>query len=82
MTTFLGLYRGAALYEVSEVDPSEGKTLGSKLIAKAMVPEQENLKVDFIEEAATQQEAFEKIKKAIDTYLADHNMNKFVIDIL
>lgn len=82
MTTFLGLYRGAAIYEVGAVDPSEGETLGSKLIAKAMIPDQENMKVDFIEEAATQQEAQEKIKKAIDKYLADHDMDKFVIDIL
>lgn len=82
MTTFLGLYRGAALYEVGGIAPSEGETLGSKVIAKAMVPEQENMKVDFIEEAATQQEAQKKIKKAIDTYLADHDMDKFVIDIL
>lgn len=82
MTTFLGMYRGAAIYEVSEVDPSEGEMLGSKVIAKALIPDQENMKVDFIEDAATQQKAVEKIKKAIDKYLADHDMDKFVIDIL
>ncbi|GEM_PF-4951073 len=45
MTTFLVLYRGAVLCQVSEVVPSEGETLGSKIIAKAMVLEQENLKL-------------------------------------
>ncbi|TYP93745.1 hypothetical protein LX73_1455 [Fodinibius salinus] len=31
MTTFLNSYRGASLYEVNEVDLSEGETLGSNL---------------------------------------------------
>lgn len=81
MTKFLGVYRGAAVYEVGRVDPSEGEKLGTKVIAKAMIPDQENLKVDFIEEAGDQQEALEKIKKTIDRYLDKHELEKFVIDI-
>lgn len=80
MTTFLDSYKGAEIYTFGEVDPSEGETLGSKLIAKAMIPGQENLKIDFIEEAATQNQALKKIKTTIDRYLDDHGMNKFEID--
>lgn len=82
MTTFLGLYRGALFYEISGIDPSEGETLGSKVIAKAMIPNQENLKVDFIEEAATREVTLEKIKKVIDQFLEDHDIDEFVIEIL
>lgn len=82
MTKFLGVYRGAAVYEVEEFDSSEGEKMGSKLIAKAMLPDQKNMRVDFAEEAATQEKAREKIKKTINQYLADHNMDQFEIDIL
>lgn len=82
MTKFLGTYRGAAVYEVEEFDSSEGQKMGSKLIAKAMLPDQNNMKVDFAEAAATQEKAREKIKKTIDQYLDEHDMNQFEIDIL
>lgn len=76
MKTSLGLYREAAIY-AEKIDPSKGRLLGSKVIAEAFIPGHENLKVDFIEEAATQEEALKKIKKAIDTYLASHDIDKF-----
>lgn len=82
MTTFLGKYRGAALYEVKEFDSSEGQKMGSKLIAKATLPDPKNMKVDFVEEAATLEQAREKMEKAIDRYLDEHNINQFEIDIL
>lgn len=81
MMKFLGIYRGAAIYEV-DLDPSEGRKLGSKVIAKAMIPAPKNMKVDFVKEAGDQQEALEKIKKTIDRYLDKHELEKFVIDIL
>lgn len=82
MTKFLGTYRGAAVYEVEVFDSSEGEKMGSKLIAKAMLPDQQNMQVDFSEEAATQEKAREKIKKTIDRYLAEHDIKQFEIDIL
>lgn len=82
MTKFLGEYRGAAVYEVEEFESSEGQKVGSKIVAKAMFPGQQNMKVDFVEEAGTQQKAREKIKKAIDRYLEEQNINQFEIDIL
>jgi hypothetical protein len=82
MTKFLGTYRGAAVYEIEAFDSSEGEKIGAKLIAKAMLPDQQNMQVDFAEEAATQEKAQEKIKKAIDRYLDEHEMNQFKIDIL
>lgn len=77
MTKFLNTYRGAEIYEVEEFDSSEVVKMGSKLIAKAMLPDQQNMKVDFAEEAATQEKAREKIKKAIDRYLDEHDIDKF-----
>lgn len=82
MTNFLGMHRGAALYEVRESDPSEGEILGSKVIAKALVPNHENMRVDFIEEAATRDEALDKLKKRIDRYLDKHQLREFVNEIL
>lgn len=79
MTTFLGLYKGAEIYEV-DLDPSEGEKLGSKVIAKARIPGQKNLKVDFVEEASDQEEALEKVNKTIDKYLEEHELKEFVID--
>lgn len=82
MTKFLGEYRGAAVYEVEEFESSEGQKMGSKIVAKGIIPGQQNMKVDFVEEADTEEQAREKIKNAIDRYLDEHDMNQFEIDIL
>lgn len=82
MTRFLGRYRGAAIYEIEEFDSSEGQKLGSKVLAKAMTPDLKNMKVDFIEEGANQLDALDKIKKDIDQFLAEHEMETFVTDYL
>lgn len=63
MTKFLGVYRGAAIYEVEQFESSEGQKLGSKILAKAMLPDQPNMKADFVEEAESQEKALKKIKK-------------------
>ncbi|MFH5884164.1 hypothetical protein ACG2F4_07625 [Halalkalibaculum sp. DA3122] len=77
MATFLDFYKGASIFEVSEVDPSEGETLRTKLIAKAVLQDQPNMKVDFVEQAATPVEAREKIKNAIDRFLDEHDITQF-----
>lgn len=77
MKKHLDIYKGAAIYEIH---PSEGKALGSKLIAKALIPNQENMKVDFIEEAATLDEAMRQIKNAIDNYLLKHELEMLAPD--
>lgn len=82
MTKFLGVYRGAAIYEVEQFESSEGQKMGSKILAKAMLSDQPNMKVDFVEEAESQDKAREKIKKTIDKYLDVHDMDQFEIDIL
>ena len=82
MTKFLGVYRGAAIYEVEQFESSEGQKIGSKLLAKAMLPDQPNMQVDFVEEAESQKKARQKIKNVIDKYLDEHDMNQFEIDIL
>lgn len=82
MTKFLGVYRGATIYEVEQFESSEGKKIGSKILAKAMLPDRPNMKVDFVEEAESQEKAREKIKKAIDKCLDEHDMDQFEIDIL
>lgn len=58
------------------------KALGNKFIAKAIIPGHENLKVDFIEEATTQELALDQIKNVIDKYLAEHQKDTFNTDIL
>lgn len=81
MTKFLGVYRGAAIYEIEEFDSSEGEKMGCKILAKALLSGQQNMKVDFVEEAETEEKARKKIKAAIDRYLEKHNMENFKIDI-
>lgn len=82
MDKFLGTYRGAALYEITGERESEGQLLGSKVKAEGMLPEPENMKVDFFEEAENQKVAMKKLIKAIDHYLDDHELNKFVFENL
>ncbi|MFH5831033.1 hypothetical protein [Halalkalibaculum sp. DA384] len=82
MTKFLGTYRGAAIYEVGEFDSPAGEKAGSKLMAKAVYPYKQNLQVDFVEQAGTQQKACEKIKKTIDRFLDEHDMTQFEISSL
>ncbi|SMO69045.1 hypothetical protein [Fodinibius sediminis] len=77
MTKFLGIYRGAEIYEIDEFDPSEGEKVGSRVIAKAMLPEQQNMKVDFSVEAGTREKAQEKIQKTIDHYLEKYDIGEF-----
>lgn len=77
MTKYLGQYRGAAIYEMEEFDASEGQKIGSKIMAKAVSPDQENLKIDFTAKASTQKQAIEKVKKAIDHFLQEHEIEAF-----
>ncbi|SHG52476.1 hypothetical protein SAMN05443144_13221 [Fodinibius roseus] len=81
MTKFLGVYRGSAIYEIEEFDTTEGEKMGCKILAKALLSDQQNIQVDFVEEAETEEKAREKIKVAIDRYLKKHNMQSFKIDI-
>ncbi|MBN2731870.1 MAG: hypothetical protein JXR26_05505 [Balneolaceae bacterium] len=79
MTKFLGVYRGAAMYEIEEFEASKGQKVGTKILAKAMPPDTENLKIDFVAEASNQKEALRKIKKEINRFLDEHNMDEFII---
>lgn len=79
MTKFLGVYRGAAMYEIEEFEASKGHKVGTKILAKAMTPDTENLKIDFVAEASNQKKALEKVKKDIDRFLDEHNMDEFII---
>lgn len=82
MTKFLGVYRGAAMYEIEEFEASKGQKVGTKILAKAIIPDTENLKIDFGAEASNQKKALEKVKKDIDRFLDEHNMDEFIIDPL
>lgn len=81
MIKFLGLYRGAAIYEVDDFEPEEYLKDGSRIIAKAMTPELNNKSVEFVEQAADLEMARSKIEHAIDEYLSDNDMDRFIIDI-
>ncbi|NGP88975.1 hypothetical protein [Fodinibius halophilus] len=80
MTKFLGTYRGAAVYEVEQFDPSEGEKVDVKLIANGFHPGQQNMKVDFAEEATSVKDAQEKIETAIDRYLEEYGLNQLESD--
>lgn len=81
MTKFLSIYRGAAVYEIEKFDSAEGEKMDVKIIAKAMTPNLKNMKVDFVQEASTREKALEKVKKDIDRFLDEQNMDQFVIDL-
>lgn len=82
MTKFLGVYRGAAMYEIEEFEASKGQKVGTKILAKAMTPDAENLKIDFVAEASNQKKALKKVKKDIDQFLEEHDLDRFIIDPL
>jgi len=50
--------------------------LNYKVIAKGRHPEDENLLLDFVGEASKEQKAINVVKKKIDHYLSEHNLNK------
>lgn len=75
MKSFIKTYRGADIYEVEKVDESEGKKLGVKLLAKVSMPQQKNLKSDFIQKADDMEQALEKVERAIDDYLSEHEIS-------
>lgn len=77
MTKPLEMYRGVAIYEVTQPKISDEEILGSKVIAKVVNTDQENLQIDFKEEAANREEAVIKIKKKIDHYLDKNDLKKF-----
>lgn len=80
MNNFLERYRGAKIYESEVVDPTKGRKLRAKVVAKAIIPGQQNLKVDFIERAPEVPEAVARIKKAIDRYLEEHEFDTFATE--
>lgn len=81
MITFLGVYRGAAVYEYDGTDSAEGQKQGSKVVAKAMTSDLDNLNVVFVEEGDTTDMARDMIKRTIDHYLENNHLEHFVRDI-
>jgi hypothetical protein len=82
MMKFLGVYRGAALYEYDEIEELEGKRATIKIVAKAMTTQNDNLSVTFVKQEPNEESARKAIKKTIDHYLEEHNMDQFVTDVL
>lgn len=78
--TFLGIYRGATVYEVNEFKAADGVKLNSKVLAKAQVPGSGNLVVDFVATAPSREQALDKVKADIDRYLEEHDIDAFVIE--
>lgn len=77
MTQFISFYKGASLFEVHAVKPSEGEAMDSKIIAKAVSPEQENMRIEFTATAGSQEKALQRIRKTIDDYLTEHETDSF-----
>lgn len=53
----LETYRGATIYQNSELDPSLCEVINLKLFAKGRMPDPDNLIIHFDAEAPTQDEA-------------------------
>ena len=77
MKNFIETYRGTDIYESNSISKKEGKELGKRLTSHAVVPGLSHLHTEFIEEADTMSTAMEKMHKAIDRYLLDHELNHF-----
>gem|GEM_PF-5728355 len=58
------------------MDEKDGQLLNYKVVAKGRHPKEENLLLDFIGEASKEQKAMKVVKKKIDNYLSEHNLNK------
>lgn len=54
--------------------------LECRVKAEGWLPEPENMKVDFAEEAENQEKAVKKIKAKIDRYLDKHKIEEFVFE--
>lgn len=76
----LETYRGAAIYEVNPTNMSENQLLTYKVRAEGLLPEPDNMKVDFVEEAQSRDQAIKLVKKQIDQYLDKHEIKKFVYE--
>lgn len=71
-------YRGASISEVKLTNVSQDQLFTFKVKAEGILPDPENMKVDFVEEAQKRDQAIKKIKEQIDRYLDKHKIEKFV----
>lgn len=78
MKNYIKKYHGAAIYEDSEMNQSEGIPLSFRVIAKGILPGNGNLTVDFIEQSNTRAEAIQKVEQDIDQYLSEHEISEFL----
>lgn len=78
MRKYIKEYRGARIYEASHIDESIGKPMGIQLFAKAKLPKEGQLSVDFIEKADTREKAMTQLEHDIDDYLQEHALDSFV----
>lgn len=77
MTNYIKTYHGADIFEISFMDITDGNLLNHKIVAKAKLPNQTNVIVDFIETSRTRQRAVAKVQNAIDQYLKEHDLISF-----
>lgn len=77
---FLDTYRGAKIYEVNPVNQSEGQKIEFKVKAEGVLPDTDNIKVDFIEEAGIREQAVKAVKLKIDHYLDKQGVKQFIPD--
>lgn len=78
MHTFLGNYKGVSLYEVEEFNREDGQQIQSKIIAQALIPGQENMKVDLTETATSRQGALKKMEQEIDRLREARGITSFI----
>lgn len=62
---------------MNPVNRSEGQKIEFKVKAEGMLPEPNNIKVDFIEEAGNLEQAVKAVKLKVDRYLAKQEIKQF-----
>ncbi|WP_409029513.1 hypothetical protein [Gracilimonas sediminicola] len=73
---YLEVYKGTVIFEDDSITLPEGCFVNQKLIAQALVPGHQNLKVSFSSISGSKQTAILKIRDKIDDYLQSHHLDR------
>lgn len=76
MKKFVNHYNGAEIYEVSETDEAGVQQLNHRIVAKAILPGNGNLSVNFIQQSNNREQAIQHVQHEIDHYWEEHNLDE------
>lgn len=73
---YLEVYKGTVIFEDDSLPLPDGCFINKKLIAKALAPGHQNLKISFSTISGSKKTALIKIRKKIDDFLDSHHLNR------